>query len=146
MIGRPDSLAGGAGKAWLTGYERSTMGDSLRANGVPIVADPRPAQDFFQRSDNIAFARLGIVAHTWSTFNLHTDYHEVTDDVSKVDFDHMARVIDAGARAVWVLANGDTPAAALIGHCRLLGALGEQLRREALPLGDPLHLDGHRVQ
>jgi hypothetical protein len=110
MIGRPDSLAGGAGKGWLTGYGFSTMGPMLAAAGIPVVADPRPDQQFFQRSDNIAFARLGIVAHTWSTFNLHTDYHEVTDDVSKVDFDHMARVIDAGARAVWVLANGDTPA------------------------------------
>ena len=29
MIGRPDSLAGGPGTAWLTGYERSTMGDML---------------------------------------------------------------------------------------------------------------------
>ncbi len=31
MIGRPDSLAGGPGRAWLTGYERSNMGDELAA-------------------------------------------------------------------------------------------------------------------
>jgi hypothetical protein len=37
MIGRPDSLAGGPGKGWLTGFDRSTMGDMLRAAGVPIV-------------------------------------------------------------------------------------------------------------
>src|ERR1051325_5315251 len=80
MIGRPDSLAGGRGKAWLTGYERSTMGDMLKAAGVPIVADARPCEGFFQRSDNIAFARLGIPAHTLSTFNLHRDYHQVTDE------------------------------------------------------------------
>jgi Zn-dependent M28 family amino/carboxypeptidase len=110
MIGRPDSLAGGAGKGWLTGFERSTMGPLLAAAGIPIVADPRPAQNFFQRSDNIAFARLGMVAHTLSSFNLHGDYHTVTDDVSRVDFNHMASVIDAAVRATWVLANGPATA------------------------------------
>ena len=38
MIGRPDTAAGGAGKAWLTGYERSTMGSTLMAAGLPVVA------------------------------------------------------------------------------------------------------------
>jgi hypothetical protein len=109
MIGRPDSLSGGAGKGWLTGYGFSTMGPLLAAAGIPVVADPRPDQQFFQRSDNIAFARLGIVAHTWSSYNLHDDYHRPTDDVSRVDFGHMAALIDAGARAVWVLANGELP-------------------------------------
>jgi Zn-dependent M28 family amino/carboxypeptidase len=109
MIGRPDSLSGGAGRGWLTGYELSSMGPSLSAAGIPIVADPRPDQRFFQRSDNIAFARLGIVAHTLSSFNLHSDYHQPSDDVSKVDFAHMATLIDAGARAVWLLANGEVP-------------------------------------
>jgi hypothetical protein len=85
------------------------MGPTLAAAGIPVVADPRPDQQFFQRSDNIAFARLGIVAHTWSSFNLHGDYHQPSDDISRVDFDHMAALIDAGARAVWVLANGEVP-------------------------------------
>jgi len=40
-----------------------------------VFPDARPAQSFFTRSDNIGFARRGIVAHTLSTFNLHTDYH-----------------------------------------------------------------------
>lgn len=110
MIGRPDSLAGGPGKAWLTGYERSTMGDMLREYGIPIVADPRPDQNFFRRSDNYAFARMGIVAHTMSTFNLHTDYHRPSDEVDKVDFAHMTAVIQAAAEAVGHLANGPTPA------------------------------------
>ncbi|MBI3568597.1 MAG: M20/M25/M40 family metallo-hydrolase [Gemmatimonadetes bacterium] len=109
MIGRPDSLAGGSGRAWLTGYERSTMGDMLAANGVPIGPDKRPDQQFFQRSDNIAFARRGIVAHTLSTYNLHTDYHQVTDDVSRVDFAHMAGVINAAAKAARLLADGAKP-------------------------------------
>lgn len=110
MIGRPDSLAGGFGKAWLTGYERSTMGDMLKEFGIPIVADPRPDQRFFTRSDNYAFARMGIVAHTLSTFNLHTDYHRPSDEADAMDFAHMTKVIDAAAQAVRHLADGPKPA------------------------------------
>ena len=109
MIGRPDELAGGPGKAWLTGYERSTMGDELAANGIPIVPDRRPEQQFFQRSDNIAFAQRGIPAHTLSSFNLHADYHQPSDDISKVDFEHVAGVINAGAKAVRLLTDGPKP-------------------------------------
>ncbi len=109
MIGRPDSLAGGPGKAWLTGYERSTMGDMLAAAGIPLVADPRPDQQFFQRSDNYALALRGVVAHTLSSFNLHADYHQATDDASRIDAVHMARVIEAAARAVRLLADGASP-------------------------------------
>jgi Zn-dependent M28 family amino/carboxypeptidase len=106
MIDRPDALAGGPGKAWLTGYERSTMGDTLAARGVPIVADARPDQQFFQRSDNIAFARMGIPAHTLSTFDLHADYHHANDDVSPADFNHMAGVVNAAVTAVRLLSDG----------------------------------------
>jgi hypothetical protein len=109
MIGRPDSLAGGAGQAWLTGYERSTMGDILAAAGLPIVADPRPAQNFFERSDNIAFARRGIPAHTLSSFNLHDDYHTVDDEVERIDFPHMTGVIRAALSAARLLADGPAP-------------------------------------
>lgn len=109
MIGRPDSLAGPAGYAWLTGFERSTMGETFAAAGLHISPDRRPQQSFFTRSDNIAFARRGIPAHTLSSFNLHTDYHQATDDVNKVDFAHMAAVINAGAKAVEILANGAAP-------------------------------------
>lgn len=106
MIGRPDSLAGGAGKAWLTGYERSTMGDFLRDSGIAIVPDPRPSERFFERSDNIAFARCGIPAHTLSTFNLHKEYHTPEDETRLIDYKHMTRVIDAAAHASRILANG----------------------------------------
>ena len=110
MIGRPDSLAGGPGKAWLTGYERPTMGDVLRAAGIPIVPDPRPEQHFFQRSDNYTFALRGIPAHTLSSFNLHPQYHTPQDEISLVNFDHMAQVIEAATRAVRALDDGPAPA------------------------------------
>lgn len=109
MIGRPDSLAGGPGRAWLTGYERSTMGDMLAAGGIPIVPDPRPDQRFFERSDNIAYARMGIPAHTLSTYNLHTDYHRPSDETDSTDPVHMTAVIEAALQAVRILADGPRP-------------------------------------
>lgn len=109
MIGRPDSLAGGPGKAWLTGYDRSTMGAILARAHIAIVGDPRPAQHFFERSDNIAFAERGIPAHTLSSFNLHADYHQPSDDLSRIDFPHMTAVINSAVRAVSLLANGPLP-------------------------------------
>lgn len=109
MIANADSLAGGVGKAWLTGYERSTMGDILADNGIPLVPDPRPGQSFFSRSDNVAFARIGIPAHSLSSFNLETPYHEPDDEPSVVNVDHMAQVIAATVRAVRILADGDKP-------------------------------------
>jgi Zn-dependent M28 family amino/carboxypeptidase len=109
MIGRPDSLAGGAGRAWLTGYERSTLGDALAAAGLPVVPDPRPGEQFFERSDNIAFAWRGIPAHTLSSFNLHADYHTPDDEADRIDAEHMAQVIAAAVRAARLLTDGPRP-------------------------------------
>jgi len=115
MIGRPDSLAGGPGRAWLTGYERTTMGDLLsgvRGDGLDaaaIVPDPRPGQRFFFRSDNVPFAIAGIPAHTLSSYDLHEDYHRPSDEVDGIDFAHMEAVVDAALQAVRILADGPKP-------------------------------------
>jgi len=94
MLGRPDAKVP-ANTLWLTGYERSTLGPELARQGARLVADPHPEQNFFQRSDNYTLALRGVVAHTVSSFGLHTDYHRVTDDLSKVDFQFMTRSIDS---------------------------------------------------
>ena len=109
MVARPDSLAGGPGKAWLTGYERSNVGEMLAAEGIPVVADPRPAQNFFRRSDNYRFAMAGIPSHALSSFGMHTDYHTAGDGAERADFDHMAVVVGEAARAVRLLASGPKP-------------------------------------
>jgi hypothetical protein len=110
MVGRPDSLAGGPGKLWLTGYERSTMGESFTTAGLPIVADPRPDFRFFERSDNIVFALRGIPAHTLSSFGLHADYHQPSDQVDRIDFAHLEQVADVVVRATRILGDGPAPA------------------------------------
>jgi hypothetical protein len=104
MVGRADSLVP-ADHLWLTGYERSNLGAELAKRGARLVQDPRPDQSFFTRSDNIRFARKGIVAHTVSSFNLHKDYHQAGDEVSKIDLAHMTRSIQSMLDPIRWLAN-----------------------------------------
>jgi Peptidase family M28 len=92
MIGRPDPALPRDG-LWLTGFERSDLGPQLAHHGAALVADPHPKEKFFQRSDNYSLARRGIVAQTVSSFGLHADYHQPSDELSRIDFPHMERAI-----------------------------------------------------
>ena len=107
MLGRPDALAGGPGKLWLTGYERSNLGDALAERGISVVQDPRPEQQFFRRSDNYAFARLGIVAQTLSSYDLHDDYHTPADEADTLDYEHMQGAVRACLSATLLLTSGE---------------------------------------
>jgi Zn-dependent M28 family amino/carboxypeptidase len=108
MIGRPDSLVGGPGMLWATGYERSTVGAIFARGGVQVVADPYPDQSFFFRSDNVRFAYAGIPAHTLSSFNLHSDYHRPSDEIEGVDLDHLVAAVETVVMAVRALADAPT--------------------------------------
>jgi len=108
MIARPDTAVG-PGRAWLTGFERTTVGEMLAASGLPIDPDPHPGQNYYERSDNIAFARLGIPAHTLSSYGGHGEYHSPNDETELADPDHMAAVADVAVQAVIELANGEAP-------------------------------------
>jgi Zn-dependent M28 family amino/carboxypeptidase len=108
MIARPDPEIG-PGRAWLTGFEHTTMGDLLVGAGLPLDPDPRPEQNYYQRSDNIAFARQGIPAHTLSTFGEHPQYHTPEDETEFADPEHMAAMAELARRAVAILADGDAP-------------------------------------
>jgi hypothetical protein len=92
MIGRPDPAVARQ-TLWLTGYERSNLGPTLAAHGARLVQDPHPEQNFFMRSDNIQFARRGVVAHTVSSYGLHKEYHQPSDEVQFVDMAHMTEAI-----------------------------------------------------
>jgi Zn-dependent M28 family amino/carboxypeptidase len=106
MLGRPDPKVPPA-TLWLTGYDRSTLGPTLAKQGAKIVADPHPSQNFFQRSDNYTLALRGVVAHTISSYGLHTDYHRPSDDVSKIDFPFMTRSLNSLVAPIRWLANSN---------------------------------------
>ena len=104
MIGRPDPAVP-AGTLWLTGFERSNLGATLAKHGAHLVNDPHPAEHFFRRSDNYALARQGIIAHTVSSFGLHSDYHEPSDEIRTINFAHMTNAIAAMVEPIRWLAN-----------------------------------------
>ena len=106
MIGRPDSKVKPE-ELWLTGYERSNLGPELARRGAKLVQDPHPEENFFQRSDNYTLARQGIIAHTVSSFGLHTDYHRASDEIKTIDFTHMTRAINAMVGPVIWLVNSN---------------------------------------
>jgi Peptidase family M28 len=106
MMGRPDPVIA-SDALWLTGFDRSDLGPELARHGARLVADPHPKENFFQRSDNYTLARRGIVAHTVSSFGLHTDYHQPSDELDTIDFPHMVNAIASMIAPIRWLA--DTP-------------------------------------
>jgi hypothetical protein len=106
MIGRPDPAVP-VGTLWFTGFERSNLGPELVKHGAHLVKDPHPTKNFFRRSDNYALAQQGIVAHTISSFGLHKDYHQPSDELSTIDFAHMIKAIASMVEPVRWLANSN---------------------------------------
>lgn len=106
MIGRPDAKVKPE-ELWLTGYERSDLGAELARRGAKLVQDPHPDQNFFQRSDNYTLARQGVIAHTVSSFGLHNDYHQASDEIKTIDFSHMTRAINSMVAPVQWLVNSN---------------------------------------
>lgn len=104
MIGRPDAAVPN-GTLWLTGFDRSDLGPELAKHGAHLIGDPHPREKFFQRSDNYALALQGIVAQTVSSFGLHKDYHQPSDELRTIDFGHMTDAIDSMIAPVEWLAN-----------------------------------------
>ncbi len=107
MIGRPDPKVGGVGHLWLTGFDLTNLGPAFTAAKLAILPDPYPKEDFYHRSDNIAFVNRGVVGQTLSSYNLHKDYHTPRDEVDKIDFAHMEGCTKAGLAAAQLIASGD---------------------------------------
>jgi hypothetical protein len=61
---------------------------------------------FFERSDNYAFVKRGVVGQTFSSYNLHKDYHRVTDETALIDFAHLFEATKAALAAVRLVADG----------------------------------------
>ncbi|HEV7699885.1 MAG TPA: M20/M25/M40 family metallo-hydrolase [Pyrinomonadaceae bacterium] len=110
MMGRPDTAVK-PDELWLTGYERSNLGPQLAKRGAKLVQDPHPEQQFFRRSDNYTLAKQGIIAHTVSSYGLHTDYHKVSDEIKTIDFGHMTKSINSMVAPIqWLVNSNFVPA------------------------------------
>jgi Zn-dependent M28 family amino/carboxypeptidase len=106
----------GLNSAYITGYEKTNMGEILQKNleGSPFQfhPDPYPQQQLFYRSDNATLARLGVPAHTISTSKMDSEphYHKPSDEVSTLDLQNMTEIIKAIAMSsASIIAGKDTP-------------------------------------
>ena len=127
MIGRPDAAVK-PDELWLTGWERSNLGPVLAEHGAKLVGDPHPEQHFFMRSDNYELALKGVVAQTISSYGLHSDYHQPSDEVSRLDFHHMDSAIGSLLGPVeWLVNSSFAPEWKAGGNLRALVVGLEQL-------------------
>lgn len=106
----------GKNSAYITGYEKTNMGEILQKNLVGSVfkfyPDPYTDQNLFYRSDNATLARLGVPAHTISTSKMDNEpnYHKASDEFSTLDMDNMNEIIKAIALSSKTIVSGeDTP-------------------------------------
>jgi aminopeptidase YwaD len=104
MIGAQDPKLP-AGTMMMTGYERSTLGETLKAHGALVTSDPYPEQHFFERSDNYSLAVRGVVAHTISGWAVTPTYHSPTDTLANLDIAFMTRAIQSLVEPLKSLAN-----------------------------------------
>jgi hypothetical protein len=84
--------------------------------------DPSDPESVYTRSDHYSYASRGIPI-VFFTDGLHADYHANTDEVSKIEFDKMARIGDLIYATAWRLANLD--------HAPVRDRLGPRMSRSA---------------
>ena len=108
MIGR--SFEVGPKVVWVTGYDYSDLGAILAEGGtdagVRIIPDPYPRQNFFLRSDNVAFVRHKVPGHSISAGSTHPDYHGVDDEVERIEFENLEAIVRAVVLGASRIADG----------------------------------------
>lgn len=114
MIGTESNW--GKNSAYITGYEKSNMGEILKKNlagtGFTFHPDPYPQMNLFYRSDNATLARLGVPAHTISTSKMDQEkyYHTQEDEFETLDIANMTEIIKSIAISATSIIKGiDTP-------------------------------------
>lgn len=110
QVGRTDGPEGVMkAKAALTGFDFTTMPTALvnagKASGVEIYKDKRYSDQYFAQSDNLAFAAVGVPAHTLSVLYQYAEYHAAGDHWPAIDYDNMAMINRTVALGLLALAN-----------------------------------------
>ena len=106
MIGAQDPKLP-ANTLMMTGFERSNLGEALKAHGALVAADPYPDQHFFERSDNYSLAVTGVVAHTLSGWAVTPTYHTPQDTLANLNLPFMTQAIQSLIEPARWLANSD---------------------------------------
>lgn len=106
----------GKNSAYITGFEKSSLGEILQRNlkgtGFDFHPDPYPTEQLFYRSDNATLARLGVPAHTISTSKMDNEphYHKASDEIKTLDLNNMTEIIKSiGLSAASIISGKETP-------------------------------------
>lgn len=110
QVGRTDDSEGPqVASVGVTGFDFSEVGAAIKLagdqTGIRVWKHPVNSDRYFGASDNQALADQGIPAHTISVAYEFPDYHKVSDESDKIDYDNMAKVNRAVALAVATIAN-----------------------------------------
>lgn len=112
MTGVP--LRGKEYELYITGYQKSNLAEvSNKYAGGNLIGFLPTAKEFnlFQRSDNYPFYKeFGVPSHTYCTFDFTNfdHYHKPGDEVSEMDFEHMAQVVNKMIPVLEGIANSPT--------------------------------------
>jgi Zn-dependent M28 family amino/carboxypeptidase len=114
QVGRTDATDGRKiSQATFTGYDYSDLPRVFRLagarTGVRVHSDRPYGDSFFVRSDNAPLANQGVPAHTVAVAFDFADYHKVTDDWRKIDYDNMAKVDRMVALGIMMVADNPQP-------------------------------------
>jgi Zn-dependent M28 family amino/carboxypeptidase len=109
QLGEPDSddeLT--PGSIGATGYAFTDLprllAPAFQSEGVTLRDAPDNV-DFYDRSDNLPFAQAGIPTHTFAAAFTFPDYHLVSDEWPKLDYENLAKLNRGLAAAILALAN-----------------------------------------
>src|SRR5690606_9580415 len=99
----------------VIGLPRTTAAANIKeaatAFGLRAIDDPAPDQDFFDRSDNVVFARKGIPAPTFSLGFTSFDgdvtkyYHQPGDEADTLDYEYLLKFFKSYVFAGRLIAN-----------------------------------------
>ena len=98
---------------YVSGYELSNMAEiSNEYAGENLIGFLQQAKEFqlFQRSDNYPFHQVfNVPAQTFCTFDFtnYDYYHKVEDETFRMDFSHMAKVINKFIPVIEGIANAE---------------------------------------
>ena len=104
----------------IVGLPRTTEAEHFKkaasAFGLTAIGDPAPEQNLFDRSDNVAFAKKGIPAPTFSLGFTSFDgdvtkyYHQAGDEADTLDFDYLFKFFKTYVLSGRLIANDpETP-------------------------------------
>jgi len=93
-------------QSWVPGLKELTE-KNIREFNINLDVAFRPSAQLSGGSDHAPFAAVGIPA-TFFFAAMHPDYHQPSDELSKINWEKMLNMIRLGYLNIWELANSDT--------------------------------------